>query len=59
MTEDKKSTTDSKKYSEEEGEAIERGFEQMEMIYRSRCVQMPAGSNVTVKEIPPNERESS
>lgn len=35
----------------DEGEAIERGFEQMEMLYRSRCVQVPTGSNVTIREI--------
>ncbi len=35
----------------DEGEAIERGFEQMELLYRSRCVQAPTGSNVTVREI--------
>jgi hypothetical protein len=31
------------------------GFEQMEMIYKSRCVQIPAGSNVTVREIKKEE----
>lgn len=35
----------------DEGEAIEKGFEQMEMIYRSRCIQPPQGSNVTVRDI--------
>ncbi len=35
----------------EEGEAIERGFVQMESIYKSRCIQPPHGSNVTIREI--------
>lgn len=35
----------------EDGEAIEKGFEQMEAIYRSRCIQPPLGKNVTVREI--------
>ncbi len=39
----------------DEGEAIERGFVQMEMIYKSRCVQLPHGSNVTVREIKKDE----
>ena len=39
----------------EEGEAIERGFVQMELIYKSRCVQPPHGSNVTIREIKKDE----
>lgn len=35
----------------QDGEAIEKAFEQMEMIYKSRCVQAPQGRNVTVREI--------
>ena len=35
----------------EDDRKIETGFEQMEMIYKSRCVQMPTSSNVTVREI--------
>jgi len=35
----------------DEGAHIEKGFEQMEMIYRSRCIQPPHGKNVTVREI--------
>jgi hypothetical protein len=34
-----------------EGEKIERGFTEMEALYRSRCVQSPAGTNVFVREI--------
>lgn len=39
----------------EEDEAIERAFVQMELIYKSRCVQAPGGSNVTVREIQKDE----
>lgn len=35
----------------EEGQDIEEAFAQMELLYRSRCVQAPTGSNVTVREI--------
>ncbi|WP_457577994.1 hypothetical protein [Desulfomarina sp.] len=34
-----------------EEEIIEQGFEQMEMLYKSRCVAMSGMSNVTVTEI--------
>lgn len=39
----------------DEGESIERGFVQMELIYKSRCVQPPLGSNVTIREIKKDE----
>jgi hypothetical protein len=32
-------------------EAIEQAFTQMEVIYKSRCVQPPLGKNVIVREI--------
>lgn len=35
----------------EDEEKIEEGFSQMEMLYRSRCIQAPLGSNVVVREI--------
>jgi len=35
----------------EEDEAIDRAFRQMEVIYKSRCVQPPLGSNVTIREV--------
>ncbi len=35
----------------EDDEKIELGFTQMELLYRSRCVQAPLGSNVVVREI--------
>lgn len=42
-----------KKQEEElsEEEKIDQGFTQMETLYKSRCVQAPAGNNVTVTEI--------
>jgi len=35
----------------DEDEAIDRAFLQMELIYKSRCVQPPRGSNVTIREV--------
>lgn len=35
----------------EDDEKIEQGFTQMELLYRSRCVQAPLGTNVIVREI--------
>lgn len=35
----------------EEDEAIDRAFVQMELLYKSRCVQPPSGTNVTIREI--------
>lgn len=35
----------------QEDEAIDRAFVQMEVIYKSRCVQPPLGKNVTVREL--------
>lgn len=35
----------------EDDEKIELGFTQMELLYRSRCVQPPLGTNVVVREI--------
>ncbi len=49
VTKERKNDEQDKKL--EEGEAIDRAFIEMEMIYKSRCVQPPLGSNVTVREI--------
>lgn len=38
-----------------DGEAMEEGFHQLETIYRSRSVQSPKASNVTVREIKKDE----
>ena len=38
-----------------EDEAIERAIVQMDVLCRSRCVQSPARSNVTVREIEPEK----
>lgn len=35
----------------DEAMAIEKGFEQMDMIYRSRSIPPPLGKNVTVREL--------
>lgn len=49
MTEDIKKTEQADQHGEEE--KIENGFNQMETLYRSRCVQPPTAENVTVTEI--------
>lgn len=46
---DKIDTTD--QHDIEEGEAIEKALQQMEVLYKSRCVQAPLGSNITIREI--------
>lgn len=51
----KKSDFDEQTPKLEEDEAIERAFVQMELIYKSRCVQPPGGSNVTIREIKKDE----
>ena len=35
----------------QDDEKIEQGFTQMEMLYRSRCIQAPLGSNVVVRDV--------
>lgn len=37
--------------SPEEREDLDQALVQMEVLYRSRCVQAPHGNNVTVREI--------
>lgn len=39
----------------EDGETIDQAFVQMEVLYRSRCVQAPNGNNITVREIKKEE----
>ncbi len=39
----------------ENNEAIESALQQMEVLYRSRCVQPPLGSNITIREIKKEE----
>lgn len=39
----------------QDDEAIDKAFVQMEVIYKSRCVQPPLGKNVTVREIEEKE----
>ena len=36
---------------QDDDEKIDLGFTQMELLYRSRCVQPPLGTNVVVREI--------
>jgi hypothetical protein len=51
----KKSATGEQTQKLEDDEAIERALVQMELIYKSRCVHPPGGSNVTIKEIKKDE----
>lgn len=53
MNSDENFTPEDKKA--EDDQKIEEGFTQMEMLYRSRCVQPPLGKNVTVREIEKDE----
>lgn len=41
----------------QDDEAIARAFVQMEIIYKSRCVQPPLGRNVTIREIKKEEEK--
>ena len=44
---------DDQEHSDED--KIEQALSQMEMLYRSRCIHPPQGSNVTVREIEKEE----
>lgn len=46
---DKTETTE--QHDLEEGAAIEKALQQMEVLYKSRCVQAPLGSNITIREV--------
>jgi hypothetical protein len=35
----------------EDREIIENALHQMEVLYKSRCVQAPLGANITIREI--------
>ena len=51
----KENTDKQEAHDEEEGEIIEQGFQQMAVLYKSRCIQAPVGSHVTVREIEKEE----
>lgn len=51
----KKNDIDEQTKKLEDDEAIERALVQMELIYKSRCVQPPGGSNVTIRKIRKDE----
>ena len=42
--------------SREESDKLDADLHGIDMLYRSRCVQTPAGANVTVREIEPKEK---
>ena len=41
----------------EENEIIDRALLEMELLYRSRCVQAPLGRNVTIQDLPTDAAE--
>lgn len=41
----------------EDGETIEKSFQQMEILYKSRCVQAPLGANITIREVAESKKE--
>lgn len=53
IQQDKIDTTE--RHDLEEGEAIEKALQQMEVLYKSRCVQAPLGANITIREIKKEE----
>lgn len=40
-----------KELSREEEEILDTKLMEMDLLYKSRCVKMPGGSNVTIREI--------
>jgi len=55
MNEDKELKVDETDFDSNTDDAIEQGFAKMELLWKSRCVKMPSGSNVTVREISKEE----
>jgi len=51
----KESINDEQDDNFEEGEKIDRAFIQMGLLYKSRCIEPPQGSNVTIREIKKDE----
>lgn len=49
------SRKDEQNNKKEDDESIDSALLQMEMIYKSRCIQPPLGSNVTIREIKKDE----
>ncbi len=41
--------------NDDDDESIDRALIQMGLIYKSRCIQPPRGSNVTIREITKDE----
>lgn len=42
--------------SREESEKLDADLHGIDMLYRSRCVQAPAGTNVKIREIEPEDK---
>lgn len=41
--------------SQEDSDKLDADLHGIDMLYRSRCVQAPAGSNVKIREIDPEK----
>ena len=39
----------------EDSDAIDKALQQMAVIFKSRCVQAPLGTNITIREIKKEE----
>lgn len=55
MNAEREKTAEDRPGNREDGETIDDAFLQMEVLYRTRCVQSPIGKNVTVREIEKKE----
>jgi hypothetical protein len=41
----------SEQHDQDDDQSIEQALQQMTTLYKSRCVQAPLGTNVTIREI--------
>ncbi len=40
---------------QDQQDSIEEAFQQMEVLYKSRCIDAPVGTHVTIREVKSNE----
>lgn len=52
----KKEQIDEEPISQEESDKLDADLLGIDMLYRSRCVQAPAGSNVKIREVDPEKK---
>ncbi len=55
MSTEQEKFTEDRPVDHEGSEAIDNALLQIEVLYRTRCVQSPFGKNVTVREIEKEE----